>query len=348
MPELTKLDTGNVLITGGAGFIGSHLAETLLAKGARVTVIDDLSTGKFENIAHLVGRPGFRFAIDSITNEVVLDRLASECEVIFHLAAAVGVMLIVDHPVHTIETNIMGTEAVLKTALRYRARVLIASSSEVYGKGNRIPFSEEDDVVLGATSRSRWAYAASKMVDEFLALAYYHEKGLPVVIFRLFNTVGPRQTGQYGMVIPRFIDQALQRKRLTVYGDGKQSRCFLHVKDAVDGILKLAEHSDALGEVFNIGSTEEIQIGDLAHRVIDICRRETGIGETEGTLDRESETNLVEFIQYESAYAAGFEDMQRRVPNVSKIKLLTGWVQDHNLEVTLVDILRHKLMSLHG
>ena len=211
------------LITGGAGFIGSHLAETLLARGHQVTVIDDLSTGRFENIGHLVAHPRFRFAIDSITNPLVMDRLASECDVIFHLAAAVGVMLIVDKPVHTIETNVMGTEAVLKAALRYRAKVLIASTSEVYGKGNQSPFNEDDDIVLGPTSRSRWAYAASKMVDEFLALAYHREKKLPVVIFRLFNTVGPRQTGQYGMVIPRFVGQALQGEAITVYGDGGQN-----------------------------------------------------------------------------------------------------------------------------
>jgi UDP-glucose 4-epimerase len=219
------------LITGGAGFIGSHLSEALLARGHYVTIIDNLSTGQFENIAHLTKHPNFRFAIDTITNEVVMDRLVSECQVIFHLAAAVGVNLIVEKPVHTIETNVMGTEAVLKTSLRYRVKVLIASSSEVYGKGNNTPFQEEDDVVLGPTCRSRWAYAASKLVDEFLSLAYFREKGLPVLIFRLFNTVGPRQTGRYGMVVPRFVQQALRGEPLTVYGDGKQSRCFLHVEE---------------------------------------------------------------------------------------------------------------------
>ncbi|MEJ2265785.1 MAG: GDP-mannose 4,6-dehydratase [Anaerolineales bacterium] len=229
----TNLPT-QVLITGGAGFIGSHLAEALLERGHRVTIIDDLSTGRFDNIAHLADHPRFHFAIESITNEVVMDRLVSECSLIFHLAAAVGVQLIVESPVHTIETNIMGTEAVLKAALRYRAKVLIASTSEVYGKGNAISFREDDDVVLGPTSRSRWSYAASKMVDEFLALAYYREKGLPIVVFRLFNTVGPRQTGRYGMVIPRFVGQALRKEPLSVYGDGGQSRCFLHVHDAVE------------------------------------------------------------------------------------------------------------------
>ena len=212
------------LITGGTGFIGSHLAEALLAQNHSVTVIDNLSTGRFDNIAHLTGHPNFRFAVDNITNEIVLDRLASECDVIFHLAAAVGVKLIVEHPVHTIETNIMGTEAVLKAALRYRAKVLVASTSEVYGKGIKVPFAEEDDVVLGPTTRSRWSYAASKMVDEFLALAYYHERSLPAVVFRLFNTVGPRQTGQYGMVVPRFVEQALRNEPITIYGDGNQSR----------------------------------------------------------------------------------------------------------------------------
>ncbi len=243
-PLVTKFrqvqDKKRALITGGAGFIGSHLADALLARGYQVTIIDDLSTGRFENIEHLVDHPLFQFAIDTITNEVVMDRLASECDIIFHLAAAVGVRLIVDRPVHTIETNVMGTEAVLQAALRYRARVLVASTSEVYGKMTVVPFAEDDDVILGPTSRSRWAYAASKMVDEFLALAYYREKKLPVVVFRLFNTVGPRQTGRYGMVIPRFVQQALQGEPLTVYGDGRQSRCFMHVKDAVAGILALA------------------------------------------------------------------------------------------------------------
>ncbi len=259
-----------VLITGGAGFIGSHLAEALLGRGDHVTIIDDLSTGRFANIQPLiVAYPDtFRFAIDSITNEMVLDRLASECQVIFHLAAAVGVKLIVEQPVHTIETNIMGTEAVLQAALRYRAKVLIASTSEVYGKGNKVPFHEDDDVVLGPTSRSRWAYAASKMVDEFLALAYLREKGLPVVLFRLFNTVGPRQTGQYGMVIPRFVQQALAGERLTVYGDGQQSRCFLNVHDAIRALLALADCPAAVGQLFNIGSTESVTILKLAQQVL--------------------------------------------------------------------------------
>src|SRR5437016_425321 len=250
----------HILITGGAGFIGSHLAEALLERGHEVTVIDNLSTGRFDNVQHLVerrsainSRPSFKFAIDSITNEIVLDRLTSECDIIFHLAAAVGVKLILESPVHTIETNVMGTEAVLKAALRYRAKVIIASTSEVYGKGNSVPFREDDDVVLGPTCRSRWAYAASKMVDEFLALAYYQEKGLPVVVVRLFNTVGPRQTGRYGMVVPRFVSQAVRNEPITVYGDGTQSRCFCDVSDVVLALVGLAQHPEAVGKVYNIG-----------------------------------------------------------------------------------------------
>jgi UDP-glucose 4-epimerase len=319
-----------VLITGGAGFIGSHLAETLLQRGFDVTIIDDLSTGRFENIAHLVEHPRFSFAIDTITNEIVLDRLASECGTIFHLAAAVGVKLIVEHPVHTIEANVTGTEAVLRAALRYRARVLLASTSEVYGKGNRVPFREEDDVVLGPTVRSRWAYAASKMVDEFLALAYYREFGLPVTIFRLFNTVGPRQVGRYGMVIPRFVGQALLGKPLTVYGDGLQSRCFLHVQDAVRAILALAETSKSIGRVFNVGSTQEYTIQELARHIL------AAVDENESPA--EDDPRLV-FIPYEQAYEEGFDDMRRRVPDISRLQQLTGWQPDHDLGDILRDVI---------
>lgn len=314
------------LITGGAGFIGSHLAEALLAKGSPVRVIDNLSTGSIENIRHLLDRPDFHFAYADITNDMVLDRLASEADIIIHLAAAVGVKLVVENPVQTIQTNIMGTEKVLETANRYRAKVVIASTSEVYGKGHSIPFREDDDVVLGPTSRNRWGYAASKMVDEFLALAYYHEKGLPVAIARLFNTVGPRQTGRYGMVIPRLIQQALQGEPLTVYGDGQQSRCFLHVQDAVRALIGLAESSEAVGEVFNVGSQQEITILDLAQRIID------RVGTTGN-----NKLSEIKMIPYGQAYAPGFEDMHRRFPELSKIAEYIGWQPTRSLDEILDD-----------
>lgn len=313
------------LITGGAGFIGSHLAETLLAEGHRVTIIDNLSTGRFANIEHLVGQPGFHFAIDSITNETVLDRLASECDTIFNLAAAVGVELIVRQPVHTIETNVMGTEAVLRAARRYRAHVLVASTSEVYGKGSRVPFSEDDDVLIGPTSRNRWAYAASKMVDEFLALAYHHELGLPVTILRYFNTVGPRQTGQYGMVVPRLVGQAVRGEPLTVFGNGQQSRCFCDVQDVVRATILLAQHPQAVGQVFNIGTTREITIHGLAELVLSVLAPDAAGGGHE----------RIQFIPYAEAYAPGFEDMQRRVPNTSKVHRLLGWSPLIPLEETI-------------
>lgn len=314
------------LITGGAGFIGSHLAESLLDQSDSVTIIDNLSTGRFENIQHLVGNSNFRFAIDTITNEVVMDRLASNCDVIFHLAAAVGVQLIVEHPVHTIETNVMGTEAVLKAALRYRAKVLLASTSEVYGKGNGIPFSEEDDVLLGSTSRSRWSYAASKMVDEFLGLAYQREYGLEVVIMRFFNTVGPRQTGRYGMVIPRFIRQAIRNEPITVYGDGTQSRCFCDARDVVQALIGLADHPDAPGKVYNIGSTEEVTIQELAKRVIKITKSKSDITH----------------MPYDQAYAPGFEDMRRRVPDLHRINSLLNWNPQRSLDEILKSVMRYE------
>ena len=317
------------LITGGAGFIGSHLAGALLEQGHSVTVMDDLSTGRFENIAHLEREPGFRFAIDTISNEVVLDRLASECDAIFHLAAAVGVKLIVDDPVHTIETNVAGTEAVLRAALRYRCKVLIASTSEVYGKGTKIPFEEADDVILGSTRRARWAYAASKIVDEFLALAYHRQKQLPIVVFRLFNTVGPRQTGQYGMVVPRFVRQALNQEALTVYGDGSQTRCFLHVGDAVRAIVALMASPQAEGDVFNIGSGEEVTILELARRVLWL-------------VGKKREADGVQFVPYEQAYSPDFEDMQRRVPSTGKLEACTGWKPSLSLDQTLADVLDYE------
>ncbi len=318
------------LITGGAGFIGSHVAETLLEDGHRVTVIDNLSTGRFENIQHLTQVSDFHFAIDTITNEMVLDRLASESDVIIHLAAAVGVKLVVERPVHTIETNLGGTEAVLKAAMRYRSKVLLTSTSEVYGKGNRIPFAEEDDVVLGPTSHSRWAYAGSKMMDEFLGLAYHTKKGLPVVIFRLFNTIGPRQTGQYGMVVPRFVRQALKGEPITVYGDGEQRRSFTWVGDAVGAILDLSREPDAVGEVFNIGHHRDISISELASMV----KEKTG---------SESE---IKYIPYNIAYEEGFEDMRRRLPDLDKLSELTGYEPTLDLPEILdrvIDYEKHRL-----
>jgi UDP-glucose 4-epimerase len=322
----------HALITGGAGFIGSHLAEELLKQGHTVSVVDDLSTGCSENIEHLAGRPKFHFTIDTITNELVLDRLVSEADVIFHLAAAVGVELIVKFPVRVIETNILGTEAVLRVANRYRCKVLLASSSEIYGKSKKIPFCEEDDRVLGPTTRSRWSYSASKAVDEFLTLAYYREHGLPVIICRLFNTVGPRQTGQYGMVVPRFVRAALEGKPIQVYGNGTQTRSFMDVHDAVRGIVGLALHDGAVGNVYNLGSSEEISILDLAHSVKAKTR---------------SSSNIV-FVPYDKAYSPGFEDMERRVPDTSKVQSLIEWVTKRSLDDILdgVIVYEKKLMKL--
>jgi UDP-glucose 4-epimerase len=312
------------LITGGSGFIGSHLAEALLAHGDTVTIIDNLSTGRFENVQRLVSNPRFSFAIDSITNETVLDRLASQCDIIVHLAATVGVDLVVRSPVQTILTNVDGTEVVLRTARRYRAKTLIASSSEVYGKGARVPFHEDDDVLLGPTCRARWAYAASKMIDEFLGMAYYHEYGLPVVPFRLFNTVGPRQVGRYGMVMPRFVSAALAGKTLQVYGDGSQVRCFCHVQDVIRAVIALAEEPMAVGHVFNIGSTEPISILDLARQVIALT-------------DSSSE---IAFVPYDQAYAEGFEDMARRVPDTTRIQQAVGWKPQFTLDDIILDVAR--------
>ena len=306
---MTQTEPKKFLITGGSGFIGSHLADLLLEQGHHITAIDDLSTGRMDNIAHLTDHPNFHFVRANMTDEVVLDRLASQVDIMIHLAAAVGVKLIVEQPVRTIETNIMGTEVVLKTAVRYGCRVLIASTSEVYGKGSRIPFNEEDDVLLGPTSKSRWAYAASKMVDEFLGLAYQQQYGLDVVLFRLFNTVGPRQTGRYGMVIPRFVRQALANEPITVYGDGQQQRCFCDARDAVRAIAALAFHKDAPGKVYNIGGELEISMTQLAQRIKELTASESAI----------------EYVPYSEAYAPGFEDMQRRVPDTTRLKNLIKW-----------------------
>lgn len=330
------LAPASILVTGGAGFIGSHLAAALLDLGHRVSVIDDLSTGRFENIAGLVSHPRFSYTIDSVLNQPALDRLAGESDLVFHLAAAVGVQLIVERPVHTIETNLRGTEAVLKAAGRAGAKVLLASSSEVYGKGLQAPFREEDDVVLGPTTRSRWSYAASKMLSEFLALAYAREEGLRAVIFRLFNTVGPRQTGRYGMVIPRFVEQALNSEPLTVYGDGAQTRCFLHVEDAVQALLGLAAAPEAAGGVFNIGSEEEISILDLAITVLQLARARSLDSRERPGLESGEE---ILFLPYDQAYAEGFDDMRRRVPDISKIRALTGWVPRRHLQEILEDVI---------
>jgi UDP-glucose 4-epimerase len=322
--------TTKALITGGAGFIGSHLAEQLLDRGQEVTIIDNLSTGQFENIAHLEKRIGFHYAIEDIRNAAVMDRLGSECDVIYHLAAAVGVFSIVSSPIDTIEVNVGGTEVVMQTARRYRKKVLIASTSEVYGKNEKVPFNEDDDRTLGPTTKSRWSYAASKELDEFLALAYHRAVGLPVVIFRLFNTVGPRQRGHYGMVLPRFVQWALNHEPIQVYGDGRQQRCFGNVHDVVQAIIGLAESSQTVGQVFNIGTNEEISIYELAERV----RTRAG-----------SDSEII-MIPYDQAYEAGFEDMRRRVPDVSKIRQTIGWEPTTPLDETIDQIIAYQRTRL--
>jgi UDP-glucose 4-epimerase len=313
------------LLTGGAGFVGSHLADRLLALGHEVLVLDNLSTGSIENIAHLKGRPGFSYTIDSVTNEPLLAELIDRSDVIFHLAAAVGVKLIVEQPVHTIETNVHGTEVVLKHANKKKKLVFIASTSEVYGKSADVPFREAADSVLGPSAKHRWAYACSKLIDEFLALAYWKEKKLPVVIVRLFNTVGPRQTGQYGMVLPTFVRQALAGQPITVFGDGTQSRSFTYVGDVVDALVRLAHEPRAIGEVFNIGNTEEVSIRDLAERVKKLT---------------ESRSPVL-FIPYDQAYETGFEDMPRRVPDITKIRELIGYQPKLALDDIIRSVIEH-------
>jgi len=309
----------NAFITGGAGFIGSHLAEALLAAGHQVTVLDNLSTGAMDNIEHLKGHPAFRYVIDTVTNEPVLAELIDGADVVFHLAAAVGVKLIVEAPVHTIETNVHGTEVVLKHANKKKKLVVIASTSEVYGKSTDVPFREDADLVLGPTTKHRWAYACSKAIDEFLALAYWKEKKLPVIIVRFFNTVGPRQTGRYGMVIPNFVRQGLAGEPITVHGDGTQTRSFCYVGDVVEALQRLVAEPRAVGEVFNVGNTQEISILALAEKVRDL----TG-----------GRSKIVK-IPYDQAYEAGFEDMPRRVPDLGKISHLVGYAP----EVALDEIL---------
>jgi len=312
-----------VLITGGAGFIGSHLAERLLADGTKVIALDDLSTGSMANIDHLVGLDGFEHRIGSVMDVPLVTELVDRCDVTVHLAAAVGVRLIVERPVHTIETNVHGTEVVLKAVARKQKPVVIASTSEVYGKSADTPFREESDLVMGPTMHSRWAYACSKALDEWLALAYCREKGVPVIITRFFNTVGPRQTGRYGMVLPRFAAQALANEPITVFGTGDQTRCFGHVRDAVEAVVRLIAEPAAVGEVFNIGSQEEISINDLAERV----RIAAG-----------SRSEIVH-IPYDEAYAEGFEDMPRRVPSVEKLERTVGFRPSTPLDTIIRDVL---------
>jgi len=311
------------LITGGAGFIGSHLAHALVGAGHLVTAIDDLSTGRMENLHELADDTNFELVVETITNAAVMDQLVSECDLIVHLAAAVGVELILRSPVHTIETNVLGTETVLRTARRHHKKTLIASTSEIYGKLNNVPFSEEDDSLIGATTHHRWAYATSKALDEFLALAYHKEMGLPVVVFRLFNTIGPRQRGRYGMVVPRFVRQALSGADITVYGDGKQSRCFCDVRDVVPAIIELAAEPLAEGRVFNVGKQVEIAILDLAHKVKEMT---------------DSQSAII-LVPYEQATEQGFEDMHRRVPDITRIRELLGWEPRITLERSIDDII---------
>jgi UDP-glucose 4-epimerase len=314
-----------VLLTGGAGFVGSHLADRLLQLGHEVMVLDNLSTGSIDNIAHLKAAPGFTYVIDTVTNEPLLAELIDRSDVVFHLAAAVGVKLIVEQPVHTIETNVHGTEVVLKHANKKKKLVFILSTSEVYGKSADVPFREQQDLVLGATVKHRWAYACSKLIDEFLALAYWKERKLPVVIVRLFNTVGPRQTGQYGMVLPTFVRQALAGHPITVFGDGTQSRSFTYVGDVVDALIALAHEPRAVGEVFNIGNVGEVTILDLAEKVKAMAGSQSPI----------------QMVPYDQAYEAGFEDMPRRVPDISKIRALIGYEPKMDLDQIIHRVIEH-------
>jgi len=314
-----------ILITGGAGFIGSHLSEKLLSMGHKVSVIDNLSTGRFINIRHLVKNEDFNYTIDSVLNQEVLEKLISENDLIYHLAAAVGVKYIIDNPLLSLRTNIIGTENVLEFANKYKKKVLITSTSEIYGKSVKVPFKEEDDRLLGSTHISRWSYSSAKAIDEFLSLAYHREKRLPVVIVRCFNTVGPRQTGQYGMVVPTFVKNALLNHPLTIYGDGKQSRCFTYVDDVVDGFIKLMGEKKAVGNIFNIGTSEEITIEELAKRVKAKTRSKSKL----------------DYIKYEDAYEEGFEDMRRRVPDLTKIEKLIGYKPRYSLDDILDKVIEY-------
>ncbi len=320
------------LITGGAGFIGSHLSEHILNRGEAVQVIDDLSTGSFENIAHLKGRERFQYSIGTILNIPLTAELVDQCDVIIHLAAAVGVRLIVESPVRTIETNVRGTEAILELAAKKKKRTLVASTSEVYGKSNKFPFSEDDDLVMGPPTKGRWSYACSKAIDEFLALAYWKERQVPVSIARLFNTVGPRQVGRYGMVLPNFVEQSLRGDPITVYGDGGQSRCFCHVRDVVEALRRAATAPEAVGEVFNIGSDQEVTILELARRVRELA----GSG------------SEIVLVPYEKAYESGFEDMRRRVPSLAKAARLLGYRPRFGLDDMIRDVIQDRRAKLES
>lgn len=319
-----------ILITGGAGFIGSHLADHLLEEGHEVTIVDNLSTGSMENIVHLKARTAFKYHLDTIFNHQLMSEIIDLADIIFHLAAAVGVKLIIEDPVRTIETNVKGTEIILELAARKKKRVIISSTSEVYGKSEKDKFLENDDLILGPTIKSRWSYAASKILDEFLGLAYSREKGVPVTILRLFNTVGPRQTGQYGMVVPRFVVQALKGEAITVYGDGTQTRTFTHVKDVIDAMLKIAFHPDSAGEIFNIGGDEEISVSDLAKRTKELLN---------------SPSRII-FIPYEEAYEVGFEDLKRRVPDISKIQRWVRYKPKYTIDEIILDVADHERRKL--
>lgn len=312
-----------ILITGGAGFIGSHLSERHLERGDEVYIIDDLSTGSMENIIHLKTNPRFHYFLDTVTNEQLAGELIDLCDIVYHLAASVGVQRIVESPVRVIETNIQGTEVVLRLAAKKGKRVLITSTSEVYGKQTVVPFREDSDLVFGATDVGRWSYACSKAIDEFLAIAYWKEQKLPTVVVRLFNTVGPRQTGKYGMVIPNFVRQALAGEDITVFGDGTQSRCFTYVQDAIGALMALASHPNSVGQVYNIGNTEEISIMQLAEKI----KQMTG-----------SSSKIV-MVPYDKAYKGGFEDIARRLPDLSKIHALIGYAPSFNLEQTLTSVI---------
>ncbi|MDP9192370.1 MAG: GDP-mannose 4,6-dehydratase [Acidobacteriota bacterium] len=315
-----------LLITGGAGFIGSHLAEAYLERGDEVSIIDDLSTGSIENIQHLKKHPRFDYTIESVRNAPVLAELVDRADIVIHLAAAVGVQLIVESPVRTIETNVRGTEIVLEVANKKKKTVLIASTSEVYGLSDKVPFREDGNLVLGSTSKGRWSYACSKAIDEFLALAYWREKRLPTIIVRLFNTVGPRQTGQYGMVVPRFVKQAIAGRPLTVFGDGSQTRCFCHVQDVIGALMKLVDTPASIGEVFNIGSTEEVSILQLAETVKRLAA---------------SSSDIV-FVPYDEAYEEGFEDMPRRVPDTTKVDALVGFQPTYTLDGIIRSVIEYQ------